>query len=324
MCKIYSHTNIYSLQNNVYLRMKNLIGIKNTSESRKEAIRKLEFAIQNPGRFSVLLIGERGSGKSHWLYEISKAHEKKLHTVHPAFAEESQEYWLKQFTEADGGILAIDEAETLSKNMQDLIRQIMSTNNGCFGLNENLSDKKLAVQVVFISSRPISALRESEDVWLHSFFNRIGQIIVEMPSLRSDESFLWKHFLATWDKMKFIESKNPSERQIEQWLFRNYENLHGNFRDLDKLSINLDFFIKTGLSEAKAWEKTVEDFEKLFHSPEQIVHKDLVFEFERGKSKQEIELVFRSKFKTWAKNEFGSLQKAAKQLGCSVRTFEKW
>jgi predicted AAA+ superfamily ATPase len=43
------------------------------AEFRKTPIEDLIGYLHNPGRFSVLVLGARGTGKTHWLNEISKA-----------------------------------------------------------------------------------------------------------------------------------------------------------------------------------------------------------------------------------------------------------
>lgn len=53
--------------------------LKSETKERTEAIRKLEGFLLNPGRFSVLVLGMRGTGKSHWINEIQKCNSSDKH-----------------------------------------------------------------------------------------------------------------------------------------------------------------------------------------------------------------------------------------------------
>lgn len=77
------------------------------------------------------------------------------------------------------------------------------------------------------------------------------------------------------------------------------------------------------LDEDAALERTKSDFGRLFYFPEQQVDSDIIYEFEKGKSKLEMDKAYRKKFKTWAKKTYGTYEKAAKALQCSPRSFEK-
>ncbi len=46
--------------------------LKNQPKSRKLIVEKLDNYLQNPGGFSILLLGKRGTGKSFWLERIQK------------------------------------------------------------------------------------------------------------------------------------------------------------------------------------------------------------------------------------------------------------
>lgn len=287
-------------------------------EARKNAIHHLESALKNPGRFSVLLLGERGTGKSYWLENLAERLELKLIHLHPAFSEDNPDWWQQMFKKADKGILVIDEADQLSQKSQDILFRILSTKDGKFGWEE----KTLEVRIVFISSTPISRLRDTQDMFSHQFFDRIGQLIIELPNLKGiSKGELWQDFLESWDKMKF-STKKPGHRW-KVWLENQQQQLHGNFRDLDKICINYDHFQQMGLTEDAAFEQTKTDFGRLFHFPEEQVDSHYFFEFETGKTKKELDRAYRSKFKNWAKKTYGTYDKAAKALQCSPRSFEK-
>jgi hypothetical protein len=49
-----------------------------------------------------------------------------------------------------------------------------------------------------------------------------------------------------------------------------------------------------------------------------------VFEFEKGKTWEQIERSFQSKFKSWVKNEYPSIKEATKELNMPLRKMDKW
>lgn len=77
-------------------------------KSRKENILKLKSFMNNPGRFSILLLGERGTGKSFWINQINKDTQS-IKYLNASLIEETIEYWKKQLSKADKGILVITD-----------------------------------------------------------------------------------------------------------------------------------------------------------------------------------------------------------------------
>ena len=113
------------------------------TKERIEAVRKLEGFLLNPGRFSVLVLGMRGTGKTHWLQEIQKCYSTEKHlkgfvVINAALAKNSnQEYWNEKFQQADKELLVVEDVEKLSKDLNvitlflDYMNQNIVVVRGC-------------------------------------------------------------------------------------------------------------------------------------------------------------------------------------------------
>ena len=155
----------------------------------------------------------------------------------------------------------------------------------------------------------------------HKFFDRIAQLVVEFPGFSECANFIDKDLKVTWQKFEF---KTAYPTLLENWLKTNAQRLHGNFRDLDKLCINWNNYQILGWSEEKIFKRIKEDFVKYYHYP--VAKKETRFEvhYSRDKTYKETLDDFKSQYKTWAIDEFKSLRSAAKYLGVSKRTMERW
>jgi transcriptional regulator with AAA-type ATPase domain len=311
--------------NNVFLRKKTIKMQEFPKQPtvRQESITALKGYLSNPGKFSILLLGERGTGKTHWLECICQEIDikSKIITEKAVFVEATREYWTQKFDAANEGYLIIDDVEKLSLLNQELLLDALSTHNGMYGFGE----KRYNIRIVFVSSFDITLLRDTEQYLLHTFFDRIAQLVTKLPSFKDSDRNIYEDFKYIWEKMKFDEkSKMPSEK-LQIWLEKKSSHLHGNFRDLHKIAINWHQQQLNGIiDEDKILDKIKIDFDKFYHYPEQKTELHDTFNFTRGKNKDTIEREWRAKFKEWAKNEYGTLQKAAKALEMSYRTFEKW
>jgi len=298
--------------------------IKIQPEPRRSRILELKSFLENPGYFSILLLGDRGTGKTHWIDYLTN--ELNSVTVNCPFYDSTIEFWDSKFKEADNSYLIVDEVEKLDKKSQEILLQIMSTSNGKYGFSE----KKYSVRVVFTSSYKVSILRDGEKYLLNTFFDRIAQLTVELPSFKESNKDIRKDFIATWKKMNFGGASNKTWNcpgiPLFKWLEKNSSILYGNFRDLDKIAINWNQIQMNDntLDDQTILEKVVNDFTKYYHFTSHKPDDDNAFYFTKGKTKNELEKVWKTQFKQWAKKEYGSLEEAAIRLDMSKRTFEKW
>lgn len=301
---------------------------KGQPDFRKEILETLYGYLKNPGRFSILLLGSRGTGKLYWLNEIVKFNKEQdclseIISVNGWIAKDTDEkFWEQKFTEANNKLLVIDEVEELSKKTQAILFECLSTSNGKYGWEE----KKHECRIVFTSTNEINTLRDSENVLLNKFFDRISQLVVAFPSFSEKNISIWDDFQATWNKMVFPKENLP-KKEFEDWLKIHSHKFHGNFRDLDKLAINWRNYQLVGVKENEILGKVSKDFFSLYHFPEhKSENKNAFYVKENLDFYNEIQPMFLKFVKEFAKAKYGKLSKApeGKPLGVPYRTMERW
>ncbi len=308
--------------------MKNDKLLKRQPEHRQAVIKDLVASLTNPGRFSILILGERGTGKSHWLKQISSEYPNKdclsgVVTVNGWVAKDGdKDFWERKFSEADNKILVVDEVEVLSKLTQAVLFEILSTENGLYGWSE----KKYKCRIVFTSTFGVKSLRDTEEFLLHKFFDRISQFVVSFPSFSSANISVWEDFEATWLKMQY-PIENLPKMPFKDWLAKNSHKFHGNFRDLDKLVINWRNYQLREFDEEQILIKIIQDFLSTFHFPEHKSESENAFYiYPDQKFYEEIQPAFRKFVKDYSKRIYGQLKLApsGKPFGVAYRTMEAW
>ncbi|MCW3103104.1 MAG: sensory box sigma-54 dependent DNA-binding response regulator, in cluster [Bacteroidetes bacterium] len=245
--------------------------IKDQHPLRKKALEKLYYFMSNPGRFSVLVIGERGTGKSRWIKQISEAlrEERVLQTdtfieascasfnndnaeadifgYEPhAFTDANSKGHSGLLQQADKGILFLDEVHHLEDRVKSKLLTALQTvgsgrQQGKFSFRKMMGDSIHYVEVrpIFGSNRTISELKN--DTLLPDFYDRIAQLVIKLPSISETRETAKTDFLLVWEGMQFHKSKGydrikaPKEKSFFSWLSR--LPLDGNFRDLQTISI---------------------------------------------------------------------------------------
>lgn len=291
---------------------------------RKEPIEELIFFLKNPGRFSILVLGARGTGKTHWINKIAEQYKSedclsKVVSINGLIAKDKmEEYWEEKLKEADNGLLVINEVEDLSKQAQSILFEMLSTSDGKYGFKE----KKYQCRLVFTSTYDIKTLRDTEEHLLHYFFDRISQLVTIFPSFMDKDGNIWKDFLATWNKMNF--PKNDIPKDLKTWIEINSMKFHGNFRDLDKLAINWRNYQLKGVKETDIQSKVTEDFHAIYHFPEHKSELSDAFYIDNSLNWDDNLKKFRRQYKQWIISQYGTLRKGEKKAGISYRTMERW
>ncbi|MCL5129350.1 sigma 54-interacting transcriptional regulator [Algibacter sp. L4_22] len=301
--------------------------IKNETKQRKDAIIKLNSYLTNPGRFSILILGSRGTGKAHWLKEIQSLHkedDKNLDELVFISAFNTNKYneadWINLFKSSNNGLLVISDIEELNKESQGLLFNGISTGQGgMFGFKE----KKFKIRIAFTSTKDITTLRDNETFLTHKFFDRICQFAVKMPTFQEANIFIWEDFQKSWDKMSF-QNHNEYPEDLKIWLKKLESPLYGNFRDLDKLAINWHNYRLLGKKEDKILALVREDFFNYYHYPEHKTDINSTFEISKSCDWDGNLKKFRLFYKNYIKNKYGTLRKGEKESKMSYRTMEKW
>lgn len=300
---------------------------RNETKQRKKSITKLHSYLTNPGRFSVLLLGLRGTGKKHWLKKIQhiyKDDELNLNSIVFASAlaanKKKETDWDNLFKLSNNGLLVISDIESLNKESQGILFEGISTGKGGkFGFNE----KKYDIRIAFTSSKSISTLRDTETYLSHYFFDRICQFAVKLPSFEEANKTIWADFKKSWDKMCF-EKHNNYPNNLKKWLETFNQPLHGNFRDLDKLAINWHNYRLQEKKEEDILNLVKSDFISFYHFPEHNSDVNNLMEISEDQSWSKNLDNFRAFYKNYLIEKYGSIRKGAKISGLSHRTIESW
>ncbi len=332
------------------------------SPARKSANDLLTFYINNFDRaFTILVLGERGVGKSRLVREIAneliekkvkktsnivyancaafdndnKAESELFGYVKGAYtgAEKEKE---GLFFIAKGGILFLDEVHHLSKLVQaKLMTALQTDDEGNFKVRKMGSTQTENVKclVIFASNRTITQLRDPETGLLPDFYDRISQFIIEIPPLREtveDRESDWKN---TW-KHLFKGEFAQNDPELMRWL--KGEMLPGNFRDLEKIALAYHTYnkfedsIKNQLQYKSAYEYARSQYEKYHgaHTPSQLPS----FVIDLGTAPTVLEKEFLKTLGELIVKKYGSADKAETEMkkkfgvegSVSARTVRNW
>ncbi len=300
-------------------------------EKPKSNLRKLaNLKIQNyiKAGFSILLIGERGTGKTRLVKENSgaiiiaancasfdddsKAEAELFGTVKSAYTNAIDKDGL--FQKAHGDILFLDEIHHLSKDVQaKLMRALGTDKENNFTVRKMGDTKETKVKFTFIAATN-KTIEELKTHLLPDFFDRIAQLVVELPSLRATPKDRIDDWRTVWEELNFESSPPlPVELELIEWL--KDLKLYGNFRDLQKIAIYYNRFLTFSKDLKKLLAQTTPvayakaEFKK-YHQ----TNNSIVYQFSRSQKPREAIAEFHAQFAEWAISEFGSMDKAEKHF----------
>lgn len=317
---------------------------------REQEVNKLRSYLKNPGYFSILVLGDSGTGKEYIINQLilEKIKQKlKDQKDEENFEKMVEDYKTKIFgtyspyeigendTDIeevfDKEIILIKNIEELSDKQQNIIFKALSTKDGKIGLSKNKGLKR----IIFTSTFDVIELRDSKEHLSDRFWDRVSQLVVKFPSFKDFSSNILEDFKSVWNKMSFKEYKKiPQDGEFQYWLKENSGTFAGNFRDLDKIAILWHQYRLIEYSdkkqefksdvETRIFRKVRFDFEKFTHFPTQQSDTRNTFKFEKGKTWEQIERNFKSKFKQWAKAEYGTIINATNEMNMPARKMDKW
>lgn len=318
----------------------NFIGGK----TRMEAFQKLKVFLKNPGRFCLIVIGSRGTGKHYAIQcafkEISLDNNKELCLENLEFIEPKNfpidEKEIDEFLgKFENKTLVIEDVENLSSEQEKLLFKALSTTDGRFGIN-----KKINTRIVFTSSQDCDSLREDGKYLTGLFWDRISQLLVEFPSYKQESEYIVRDFHSTWEKMKFknIEeykalSNLPKNIWLENFLENNAEKFDGGFRDLDKLACmyfnyRIYHYCKNKKIDERIEKLVVESVKSDFFSKSQMHgstgNDKSIFQFEIGLNHQELLGKYKVQLRCWAVKEYGTVKRAEEKLGFKPGTMKNY
>lgn len=321
------------------------------SKKRELVNKKIEVFLKSG--FSVLLLGERGTGKSFTIRNL--VNNKKLVSGEMVEANcasftdtqiaESELFGYKKgaFTgaifdkdglikKAENGVLFLDEFHYLDKLTQAKLMKAFQTDD-----DNNLQIRRVGdtkeftvknVELVFATNRTIEELHE---ILLPDFYDRVVQYVVEIPPVRETLEDLQDDWKSIFERL--YPNGNvpaPIDNNLFKWIKK--LPLEGNFRDLENIAKDYkvfgDFDSHTRKEICSAMKIPDSPFEyakkcyEMYHSnPPSMGKIEVKVESKDAKT---IENEFHRQLMDWAIKKFGSRKEAAKQLGVSERTLNKW
>ncbi len=229
----------------------------------------------NLGRFSVLVIGERGTGKSRAIKLIQEELKKEKVPYCNSFKEASCASFVEStaiselfgyepgyftdsdpkgkegiFIRANNGVLFLDEVDHLNDQVKAQLLTALQTESSGKNKGKYLIRKlgaseptPVAVRLVFGSNKKINTLIQK--TLLPDFYDRIAQLVVELPSLielsskskRMAFEKVWENmaFHKTTEFPKFKTITIPKLTDFYRWIEE--QTFSGNFRDLETIAI---------------------------------------------------------------------------------------
>lgn len=324
-----------------------------TKSLKRQAVNELMKLYLSTG-FSILLLGERGIGKTHLANQETvlqkdgkKSTQGRFISANCAsFAEDTMAeselfgYVKGSFTgaetdkdglikSAENGILFLDEIHSLSMRVQAKLMTALQTDD-----NNNLTIRKFGsiktekikdVKLVFASNKSIDELREA---LLPDFYDRIVQQVIELPPLRESPEDNEQNWKEIWKQLKFDDDYPcPTDKEFLRWL--KDQPLYGNYRDLQKIAIHYKTYLDIKNSGTKVLidnlPGTPLDYVKGQFRKYNQVNSNERFSCEMpiGDEKS-MRTEFNFKLQEWAVSKYGSREEAAVKLNISEKTLNNW
>jgi DNA-binding NtrC family response regulator len=304
--------------------------IKAQNSTRRAAIEKLKHYLTDPGRFSVLVLGARGTGKNHWINKLQQHCAKKAKWMKKVIEknaalvnDKDERFWIDLFEKAQDSLLVINDVEKLNDQTQELLFEAFSTGEGGkYGFEE----KKYEIRIAFTSTVDVKTLGENKQYLIDKFFDRISQLVVKFPSFKEDRGSVWADFKSVWAAMDFPQKEQPGY-DMKSWIEEHASRFNGNFRDLQKLTISYRNMQINHTNEKTIIPSVAQDFFQFTHFPEHDTSNPNAFYITPEMDYYEEMLPkFRSFVKKYALLHYGNLKKAedGKPFGVPFRTMDRW
>ena len=322
----------------------------NDTKSPSRAVVNMKMKAFLKTGFSILLIGERGIGKSR-IASAAKESQKGFPFVEANCASFSDDnvamseffgYEPGTFTdglkggkkglleEADRGILFLDEIHHLKPLVQaKLMKALQTDQNNMMRIRKLGSNKEILIEccLIFATNKTIAELRGD---LLPDFYDRIVQHVVNIPPIRETVEDRITDWGLAWEGLR-LKGDVPNELELLSWLKK--LPLYGNYRDLQKIAMYYDAFnqfddeTKKMLTETSAFQYAKNEFEK-YHSPV-VELKNEKFNFNIHQTTKQMIAEYRFQLQYWAVSKFGGRKAAVdhfKSKGDTVteKTFNDW
>jgi transcriptional regulator with PAS, ATPase and Fis domain len=309
--------------------------------------------------FPILIIGERGTGKSSMVEKVAKEINKKPVSVNCAsFADDTTAeselfgYVEGAFTGAkkggdnglfheaskkENGILFLDEFHNLSKRCQAKLNLALQMEKNYYKKVRKFGSKTLEEQMQFqlvVATNITDINKLYKEYIFQDFYDRIAQNIIEIPSLRDPPKQIEHDWESNWEHMDFeitpgVKMELPKDEKLIEWLKTLH--LYGNFRDLQRIAISYVKFekydpkIKALLPEKNAFDYAKHQFEKWKSPAPEIGEGGIDIKLNNKKNAAELLKDFHFELQNWAIKQYdGDKEMAAKELVVTPKTLDNW
>jgi DNA-binding NtrC family response regulator len=303
--------------------------IEARSPRRREAFERLRRYAVIPGA-PLLILGERGVGKTRLVETVvaTMKQRKKVVTVpcgglNSSLAE-SFLFGHKKgaFTgaasdrdgvlkEADGGILFLDEVQDLPKTAQRKLVRVFQDHNRRYRPLGSDKELRADIELVCASNLRLEDLHSKLDADL---FDRLSHFIVTVPPLRECREDVLSDWEIVWREMRqsnrYTELAPMSPLLVEAM---SRHGLPGNLRDLQRLSLLVMAWWEDG-QEEKGFRMALEEWQQ------RVTHDEATDSLLGIGTRKERMKRFCERLAWWAKDEYGTWDRAAEILDCTERT----
>lgn len=296
------------------------------SNQRKSVEKKINLFAAIP-QIPILILGERGVGKTNYVRELIAKEYYPKKPFHPlscgTFTDELMRselfgYVKGAFTGAnidkkgilaqfkEGGLLFLDEIQDLSKPLQRQLMQALQDKE-YYPIGSDKSERT-DFRLITASNLSLEALISEAKLDL-DFFDRIATYIVAVPPIRESKEDLQRFWEETWQK--YTNSSKPFWNDTLAQFLENQE-LKGNFRDLQKIALYIWAFYQETKDEESAIDKGIAEFLKWI--PKTPQRQNAFSYFKEGKTYKDMVQHFNYDLVDWAVKTYGSRKKAAEIL----------
>lgn len=315
------------------------------------------FRLYSKTKYPILLLGERGTGKTSLVSErFDKAGDNAMvvHKVNcasfddTAMAEshlfghvkggftDAKSKRLGAFVSANNGVLFLDEVHHLPKRVQaKLMSSVQAKEGNIYSVIPLGADEPTDVSLTIIYASNKS-LTELQSLLLPDFYDRISRQIIELPPLRDCREDIESDWILVCERLGIDDEIPYSDDYTKMFNWIKQQPLKGNYRDLERVVLlyhcatTMDKKLKELQGIKSPYDYVTREY------PRQVIVEDdnesvdqISVSILDDKAPLELVSDFKRNCITYIEKRFGSIDTAvefykSKGLGCTRSTLYKW